>query len=209
MVTGVAPGSATIKATAESVTAYGHGSSRARCSPQVVAQARIHRGSHRRRGSFHRDPTLAVAHPAVRWSISGSGAAVYPDGAFVAEKAGTYVVTASSGQHSGQRIGRGSPAQRRARGRSRRARSHARPANVRRMDHRPSRLSRHHRRSKFSSTTSPIPPTPSYSTRSKSTRASSTTSAPLPTKKSASSPAKALPIARTESSSSTPATLRI
>jgi hypothetical protein len=36
----------------------------------------------------------------VRWSISGSGAAIYADGAFVAEKAGTYVVTASSGQHS-------------------------------------------------------------------------------------------------------------
>jgi uncharacterized protein YjdB len=37
----------------------------------------------------------------VRWSMSASGgAAVYPDGAFVAEKAGTYVVMASSGQHS-------------------------------------------------------------------------------------------------------------
>ncbi len=36
----------------------------------------------------------------VHWSITGSGATVYPDGAFVAEKAGTYVVTASSGQHS-------------------------------------------------------------------------------------------------------------
>jgi hypothetical protein len=44
--------------------------------------------------------------PPVRWSFSGSGssggsgAAVYPDGGFVAEKAGTYVVMASSGQHS-------------------------------------------------------------------------------------------------------------
>jgi len=38
----------------------------------------------------------------VRWSLSssGAGAMVYPDGAFVAEKAGTYVVLASSGQHS-------------------------------------------------------------------------------------------------------------
>jgi hypothetical protein len=41
-----------------------------------------------------------VKDPSVRWSVSGSGAAVYPDGAFVAEKAGTYVITASSGQHS-------------------------------------------------------------------------------------------------------------
>ena len=38
----------------------------------------------------------------VRWSLSssGAGAMVYSDGAFVAEKAGTYVVLASSGQHS-------------------------------------------------------------------------------------------------------------
>jgi len=43
-----------------------------------------------------------VKDPPVRWSLSGSGngAAVYPDGAFVAERAGTYVVMASSGQHS-------------------------------------------------------------------------------------------------------------
>ncbi len=40
--------------------------------------------------------------PPVRWSLSSSdgGASVYPDGAFVAEKAGTYVVIASSGQHN-------------------------------------------------------------------------------------------------------------
>jgi hypothetical protein len=42
--------------------------------------------------------------PPVDWSLigssSGGGAAVYPDGGFVAEKAGTYVVMASSGQHS-------------------------------------------------------------------------------------------------------------
>lgn len=36
----------------------------------------------------------------VRWSISGPGATVYDDGGFVAERPGTYVVTASSGQHS-------------------------------------------------------------------------------------------------------------
>jgi len=38
--------------------------------------------------------------PSVRWSVSGSGASIYDDGAFVAEKAGTYIITASSGQHS-------------------------------------------------------------------------------------------------------------
>ena len=43
-----------------------------------------------------------MKNPPVRWSVSssGEGAAVYPDGGFVAEKAGTYVVMASSGQHS-------------------------------------------------------------------------------------------------------------
>src|SRR5207248_627488 len=37
---------------------------------------------------------------AMRWSVSGDGAIVEPDGAFVAEKPGTYVVTASSGDKS-------------------------------------------------------------------------------------------------------------
>jgi hypothetical protein len=34
---------------------------------------------------------------ATRWSVSGSGATVYPDGAFVAEQPGTYIVSASIG----------------------------------------------------------------------------------------------------------------
>ncbi len=39
----------------------------------------------------------AVRDPPVRWSVSGPGGAVYPDGAFVAERAGSYVVTATAG----------------------------------------------------------------------------------------------------------------
>src|SRR5262249_11542455 len=35
-----------------------------------------------------------------RWSVSGSGATIYPDGAFVAEEPGTYVISASSGNIS-------------------------------------------------------------------------------------------------------------
>ena len=35
--------------------------------------------------------------PSVNWEISGAGAEIYPDGAFVAELPGTYVVTAGSG----------------------------------------------------------------------------------------------------------------
>src|SRR5271166_340731 len=99
MVTGVAPGTATIKATAESVTAS--------VSVQVTRDA-VHKLTVKPASSDARTGDVvhftaadaAVAHPAVRWSISGSGAAIYPDGAFVAEKAGTYVVTATSGQHT-------------------------------------------------------------------------------------------------------------
>jgi hypothetical protein len=32
-----------------------------------------------------------------RWSVTGSGATVYPDGAFVAEQPGNYIINASSG----------------------------------------------------------------------------------------------------------------
>jgi len=35
-----------------------------------------------------------------RWTVSGTGATVYPDGAFVAEQPGTYVVTAAAGNVS-------------------------------------------------------------------------------------------------------------
>jgi len=99
MVTGVAPGTATIRATAESVTAS--------VSVQVMRDA-VHKLTVKPASSEARTGDVVhftasdygVAHPAVRWTISGSGAAVYADGAFVAEKAGTYVVTATSGQHS-------------------------------------------------------------------------------------------------------------
>ncbi|MGH7717866.1 MAG: LVIVD repeat-containing protein, partial [Gemmatimonadaceae bacterium] len=38
-----------------------------------------------------------VANPPVRWSVSGAGASVYPDGGFVAERGGTFLVTATVG----------------------------------------------------------------------------------------------------------------
>lgn len=40
-----------------------------------------------------------VKDPYVRWEVLGSGATMYPDGAFVAEQPGTYIVTAMSGSH--------------------------------------------------------------------------------------------------------------
>ena len=41
-----------------------------------------------------------VENPSVRWAVSGEGAVIESDGGFVAERPGTYVVTAASGQHS-------------------------------------------------------------------------------------------------------------
>lgn len=38
--------------------------------------------------------------PTIRWSVAGPGAAIEPDGAFVAERPGTYTVTASAGDRS-------------------------------------------------------------------------------------------------------------
>ena len=38
--------------------------------------------------------------PSIRWSVAGNGAAIEPDGAFVAERPGTYTVTGSAGDRS-------------------------------------------------------------------------------------------------------------
>ena len=38
--------------------------------------------------------------PTIRWSVAGDGAAIEPDGAFVAERPGSYTVTASAGDRS-------------------------------------------------------------------------------------------------------------
>ena len=44
---------------------------------------------------------LPVNSAPVRWSVSGNGASIEPDGAFVADHPGTYLVTASSGAVAG------------------------------------------------------------------------------------------------------------
>ena len=106
LVTGLAPGSVTIKAASEGASNT--------VTLQVVRDA-VHKmtvkpgSSEARTGDVVRFSVTALdgggsilKNPSVRWSLSsnGNGAAIYPDGAFVAEKAGTYVVMASSGQHS-------------------------------------------------------------------------------------------------------------
>ncbi|PYR62962.1 MAG: hypothetical protein DMF91_05005 [Acidobacteria bacterium] len=44
--------------------------------------------------------TTSAGTPAIRWSVAGDGATIEPDGAFVAERPGTYAITASSGDRS-------------------------------------------------------------------------------------------------------------
>jgi uncharacterized protein YjdB len=110
LVTGVAPGSVTIKATVEAASGtvklqVGRDAVRKLTVKPATAEARTGDVVH-----FSASAADAAGghlkDPAVRWSLSantsstGEGAAVYPDGGLVAEKAGTYVVMASSGQHS-------------------------------------------------------------------------------------------------------------
>ncbi len=104
LVTGLAPGSATIKASSEGASGsvtfqVVRDAVRKLTVKPATAEARTGDVVH-----FSAAATDAggghMKEPPVRWSISGDGAAVYADGGFVAEKAGTYVVTASSGQHS-------------------------------------------------------------------------------------------------------------
>ena len=100
LVTGVAPGSATIKATSEGAS----GSMTVEVLRDTVHKLTVAPASTEARTGdvvhFTANGDGGSSKVPVRWTIGGSGAQVYSDGAFVAEKAGTYVVTASSGQHS-------------------------------------------------------------------------------------------------------------
>lgn len=98
LVSGIAPGGATIKARSDEATA--------KVIVQVVRDAvrklsiQPATADARTGDVVHFKATDAGKEPPVRWSLTGSGASIYPDGAFVAEKSGTYVVIASSGQHT-------------------------------------------------------------------------------------------------------------
>jgi len=104
LVTALAPGTVAIKATAEGVS----GTATLQVVRDAVRKLTVKPASAEARTGdvVHFSASAADAagghlkDPAVRWAITGAGATVYPDGAFVAEKAGTYVVTVSSGQHS-------------------------------------------------------------------------------------------------------------
>lgn len=100
-VTGVTPGRATLSATAGSFTKN--------VTVQVVANpvralAVEPATTNARTGDvIHFKASAknlkggAVQNPSVRWAVSGDGAFIDPDGGFVAERPGSYVVTATSG----------------------------------------------------------------------------------------------------------------
>lgn len=104
VVTGIAPGSATIQA--KSGTAMGAITIKVTSDPVqklVVAprSAKARMGDVIHFAATARDNKDAqIKNPSIVWSLSGAGAAtIYPDGGFVAEEPGTYLISASSGQH--------------------------------------------------------------------------------------------------------------
>jgi plastocyanin len=100
--TGIKPGKATLQANAE--TASGSIEVEVIANP-VNALAIEPKTTSARTGDVVKFKTNATAaggakvnNALVRWSVSGSGATVYPDGGFVAETPGTYIITAISGK---------------------------------------------------------------------------------------------------------------
>jgi hypothetical protein len=104
-VIGVAPGKATLRATAEganntvtvevvpssvrslSIEPKTDGKARTGDVIRFTAQAKDSKGSQ-------------VQNPSVRWAVSGEGAMIEADGGFVAERPGSFVVTATSGNNT-------------------------------------------------------------------------------------------------------------
>jgi hypothetical protein len=100
-VTGIAPGKAVLRATSEGINqtvtitvvpnpvrslSIEPGQSNARTGDVVrfTAQAKDEKGA-------------VVNNPSVRWAVTGDGATIEPDGGFVAERPGSFVVTGASG----------------------------------------------------------------------------------------------------------------
>ncbi|MBI3653322.1 MAG: Ig-like domain-containing protein [Acidobacteria bacterium] len=102
VVTGIKPGKATLQASADAAT----GKIAVEVITNPVNQLAIEpKSSTARTGDVVRFKVHAtglngaqIKHPAVRWSVSGTGALIYTDGGFVAENPGTYIITAISGK---------------------------------------------------------------------------------------------------------------
>jgi plastocyanin len=100
-VTAAAPGSATLTARSDAATATVD----VQVTRNTVTSLSIepHAARGRTGDVLHFKATVAghgLGADDVRWSVSGTGATVWPDGGFVAEQPGSYVVTASSGDRS-------------------------------------------------------------------------------------------------------------
>ncbi len=104
LLTGIAPGKTTVRAGAGDVA----GTLAVEVIANPVRSLSIEpRSSKARTGDVVRLKVAArgegggaVANPSIRWSLSGAGAVVEDDGAFVAERPGSYIVTAQCGQHT-------------------------------------------------------------------------------------------------------------
>ena len=96
VVTGVGPGNATITATSGAVTAKTtiNVVKNTLRGLSITASARSSRTGDVVHLSAKGDPSGDFT---TRWSVSGAGATIDPDGGFVAERPGTYIVTATSG----------------------------------------------------------------------------------------------------------------
>jgi hypothetical protein len=95
-----APGEATIVVEA----GRGRAEVRIRVVPNSVARLEVTGPTTARTGDVIRFAAQGldaqgrpVADPPVRWAVSGGGATIYPDGGFVAERPGTYAVSAMVG----------------------------------------------------------------------------------------------------------------
>jgi hypothetical protein len=100
-VTGVAPGKAAIRAQSGSASA----TTTVLIARGVVTGISVEpRASEARTGDVVRFSSKVSVEsgpvPAVRWSVTGAGATIDPDGGFVAERPGSYVITASVGDRS-------------------------------------------------------------------------------------------------------------
>ena len=103
-VSGVAPGKATIRARSDEATSV---TTVEVVTNPVTAVAVEPKTSSVRTGDvvhFHAQVSgsngALSTTPAIRWSVSGEGATIEPDGGFVAEQPGSYVITATSGDRA-------------------------------------------------------------------------------------------------------------
>jgi hypothetical protein len=100
-VTGVAPGKALVRAQSGSASAVSTVTVVRNAIGAITVEPRT---TAVRTGDVVRFTARAAgengATPAIRWSVTGAGAAIDPDGGFVAERPGPYVVTASIGDRS-------------------------------------------------------------------------------------------------------------